>query len=121
MLQMKNDKAFGKNDLIIVVALLIITFILDVFIREISVKTPYKVIVSLNNEIVDEIMIDRNMTKKYSDDSDEFNIVVIENQTVYIKEANCHNKKCVNHKPISSVGESIICLPHKFIVEIVEK
>ena len=34
-------------------------------------------------------------------------------------DADCPDKICVNHATISDVGESIVCLPHRVVVEIV--
>ena len=49
---------------------------------------------------------------------DFHNVVLIENGTVKMESSDCHNQVCVNHKPISHSGESIICLPHKIVVRI---
>lgn len=48
----------------------------------------------------------------------DFNQLVIENGSVFIKEANCPDKLCVKQGTISKSGESIICLPHKIVVKI---
>ena len=32
--------------------------------------------------------------------------------------ADCRDQICVRHRAVSAVGESIICLPHKLVVEI---
>ena len=48
----------------------------------------------------------------------DYNIIQIKNGSVNMTEADCHNQVCVNHKPISRTGQSIICLPHKVVVEI---
>ncbi len=47
-----------------------------------------------------------------------FNIVVIENSQAWISEADCPNRVCVDHSPISKNGEQIVCLPHKLVLEI---
>ena len=47
-----------------------------------------------------------------------YNIVVIENGEVYVKEADCRDQICVEHTPVSTDGEIIVCLPHKVTVEI---
>ena len=49
------------------------------------------------------------------------NTLVIENGKAYISFADCPDKICVNHRPISYDGESIICLPHKLVVSISEE
>lgn len=46
------------------------------------------------------------------------NTVVIEDGYVYMKNANCKDQICVNHKPISKHGEMIICLPNGVFVEV---
>lgn len=51
------------------------------------------------------------------------NVLVIENGEAYIREATCPDKYskngCVNTGKISYVGQKIVCLPNKVIVEIV--
>ncbi len=46
------------------------------------------------------------------------NVVRIENGTVKMTYSDCHGQVCVEHAPISRSGESIICLPHKLVVQI---
>ena len=53
-----------------------------------------------------------------ADGSAGYNIVQINDGQVSMIEADCHNQVCVNHKPITKSNESIICLPHKVVVEI---
>lgn len=47
-----------------------------------------------------------------------YNIVTVQNGQVFVKEADCRDHICVEHKKISKVGETIVCLPHKLVVEI---
>ncbi len=46
------------------------------------------------------------------------NTVVIEDGTVYMKQATCPDRICVKHSPISKNGETIVCLPNKVFVEV---
>lgn len=46
------------------------------------------------------------------------NHLEIHNGKADMTEADCPDKLCVNQKPISRQGESIICLPNKVIVEV---
>lgn len=48
------------------------------------------------------------------------NTIRIANGTVEVESANCNNQVCVEHDPIASVGEEIVCLPHGLVVEIVQ-
>ena len=47
-----------------------------------------------------------------------YNLISVADGTVTMEEADCKDQICVHHKPISSAGESIICLPHRLVVEI---
>lgn len=52
--------------------------------------------------------------------NDGTNVLVIEDGKAYIREANCPGyQDCVETGKISRVGETIVCLPNKVVVEIV--
>ena len=46
------------------------------------------------------------------------NVLKIQAGQASMIEADCPDLICVHHKPISRQGESIVCLPHKVIVEV---
>ncbi len=46
------------------------------------------------------------------------NILVIEGGEAYIKSASCPDGLCVHYGKISSVGESIVCLPNRVMIRI---
>ena len=48
-----------------------------------------------------------------------YNLIHIENGSVFVKEADCENGDCIRQGAIRHTGESIICLPHKLAVTIV--
>ena len=48
-----------------------------------------------------------------------YNLVSVTDGMVVVEDADCKDQICVRHKAISSRGESIICLPHRLVVEIV--
>ena len=50
---------------------------------------------------------------------DKYNLVIMTNQGVYIKEANCQDKLCVNWGYIKRPGETLVCLPHRLVVSII--
>ncbi len=47
-----------------------------------------------------------------------YNILQIQNRTTTIIEADCPDQICVQQKTITHMGEMIVCLPHKVVVEI---
>ena len=48
-----------------------------------------------------------------------YNIVHTENGQAFVAEADCRDQICVEHKKIEKTGETIVCLPHKMVVEII--
>lgn len=50
-----------------------------------------------------------------------YNLVLIGDGSVRVTDADCPDKLCVKQRSISKNGESIICLPHKLVVQIVSK
>lgn len=48
-----------------------------------------------------------------------YNQIVIENGTAYMGEADCPDRYCMDYRPISKGNETIICLPHRLVVEVV--
>lgn len=49
---------------------------------------------------------------------DGYNKFVVKDGMAYIEEADCADQICVNHAPISKKKETIVCLPHKLVVEV---
>lgn len=50
---------------------------------------------------------------------EHYNLLVIKNGAASVTEADCPDKLCVNMGEIRYNGQSIICLPHKTVVEII--
>ena len=71
----------------------------------------------INNELVDELSLTFNDLKVFETQKG-YNIVKIENGSVYVYEANCKNQVCVKKGKIQRKGETIACTPHKFLVEV---
>lgn len=51
-------------------------------------------------------------------DNGGINTIQVKDGAVSMIEANCADHICINHAPIHSSNESIICLPHRLTVEI---
>lgn len=49
------------------------------------------------------------------------NLLIIQNGTAWIEEADCPDKLCKNMGKISMTGQSVVCLPHEVVVEIVDE
>lgn len=111
-----------KWDKIIIVMLLIITFIPYLLVKSlfagnfsqayayITVDGKFYKEIPLTGQIVyKEFMIE---TQKGS------NKVVIENESIAVVEADCHDGVCKEFGFVSKPGEVIVCLPHGVYIEV---
>ncbi len=109
-------KLLKRNDLILIIALILISALLWMFFRS-GKQAGGNVSVIIDGQ------------KKYSFDlrdnkreeirqGDQINVLRIENGQVWIESANCANQLCVRHARIQSAGDTIVCLPHRLIVKI---
>ena len=80
-------------------------------------KPAGDVVITLDGAIYGTYPLTEDRTIEIKGD-DFRNEVLIEGGTVLMKFSDCHNQICVEHAPISRSGESIICLPHKLVVQI---
>ena len=114
---MNNKKKF-KNDIILAVIVIAVAatglLLVNVFRTEgsfavikIDGKETERYPLSVNTEVVIET------------GDDGRNTLVIEDSKAFMKDANCPDKICEGHSKISYKGETIVCLPHKVVIEIV--
>ena len=111
-----------KNDciLILIILLLIgVAFLLQYF----HSKQGNTILqVYQNGILIGEYDLTRSQTFYVEGaDSDDFNLVLIENGVVRITDANCPDQLCMKQRSITKNGESIICLPHKLVLQICSK
>lgn len=101
-------------DLVLIALVLCLIFAFG-FIKVDSVgKTA---VVLINNGEVGRFSLSKDIEKTFKTD-DGYNKLVVKNGKCYVENADCRDGICVDRGKISKVGESIVCLPHKFIVEI---
>ena len=113
-----SNKRKIKNDIILAVIVIVVAatglLLLNIFKTEgsfavikIDGKETERYPLSVNTEVVIE-----------TGDNGR-NTLVIEDNKAFMKDANCPDKICEGHSKISYKGETIVCLPHKVVIEIV--
>lgn len=107
-----------RNDLILISSVLVISIVAFLAFT-ISLKNGEKAVITVNGEKVAVLDLREDTTQKI-DTKYGFNEVKIEKGEVSVISADCPDKICVHHRQISKVGETIVCLPHKLVVEISE-
>ena len=109
-----------RNDVILVTVILVIAVTVLLFINATKVQGN-RVVVKINGVEAQSYALSENteFEIKTGKNNENSNIVVIENGKVRVTEADCPDGICKEYRPISYVGETIICLPHKVVIEIV--
>ena len=77
--------------------------------------------VRVDGEIVKEFDINQDTTYEIQGVDDGTNLLVIKDGVAEVTEASCPDSLCINMGQISNVGESIVCLPNKVVVEVVSE
>lgn len=63
--------------------------------------------------------LDQDTSVEIQLEDGSYNRLEIKDGRAEITEASCPDKICVDHRPVSRRGESLVCLPNKVVVEIV--
>ncbi len=104
------------HDLILVGAVLAAALAVYVLVNVLG-RDGQTVVVTVDGTVIAEKPITVNDAVEIKD-ADGYNRVVIDNREVYMESADCPDKVCVKTGRISRAGETIVCLPHKVVVEI---
>lgn len=114
----KDNKVIKKSDVVLLEVVLGLAM-LALFGVMLTRKPGASVQLSLGGEVIETFPLSEDREYQVTT-ADGTNLVVIKDGVVDVAEADCPDKVCANHVAIESAGETIICLPHKLVVEIVE-
>ena len=117
---MKINKKI-RNDIILVAVILLIAAA-GLLAVNLTRQEGSMVIVKIDGKQTQSYSLSENRTVdiKTGENNEYLNILVIEDGKAYISQADCPDKICQNHRAISYSGETIVCLPHKIVIEITE-
>ena len=113
----KNQKL--RNDIILAVVIVLIAaagLLLFTMNKEVGSTASVKID---GNEVASYSLSENIEIPIKTGDNDEYiNILTIKDGKAFISEADCPDKICVETRAVSYVGETIVCLPHKLVIEI---
>lgn len=107
-----------KNDLVLIafigIVLLLFWSIPLLFYNQ---KEAY-VTIYQNGDIYFKGSLAEDNSISISDCHGNYNLILINNNTVKMSDAKCPDKLCIKQGNISKNGESIICLPNRVVIQI---
>jgi hypothetical protein len=108
-----------RNDIILAAVILVIAAAGLLFVK--FTKTQGNtVVVKINGVETETHSLSENgeYEIKTGKNNENISVLVIKDGKAYVSVADCPDGICKNFKPISYVGETITCLPHKVVIEI---
>ena len=115
---MKNNKK--KNDVILIAIILGVVAIGVLLMNIFKTEGSFAVVkidgVEMNKFSLSE---DIEFIIETGENNEQKNTLVIKDGKAFVRDANCPDKICEGHQKISYKGETIVCLPHKVVIEIV--
>ena len=107
-----------KADMVLVAVILTIAAI-SLFMGKAIKDDGNSVTVSVDGVKTAEYSLKESGTYELSGYDGGYNTLVIEDGVAYLTEADCPDKLCVKQGKVSKVGETIVCLPHRIVIEVV--
>lgn len=78
--------------------------------------------ISVDGKVIKKITLTGHKgtdTYRYEDKDGDYNLLEIDGESIQMVDANCGDQVCIrSFGPTSKSGETILCLPHKLIVEV---
>ena len=124
MSQVKRSKALDnkvrlKRDIILVLSMVIIAAAAFLIINFAFKKDGSYAVIKVDGKVIKTLDLNSGETTiEVNGYQGGVNKVVINDGKVSMTEADCPDELCVKTGKISRVGETIVCLPHRVVVEI---
>ncbi|MGI6722453.1 MAG: NusG domain II-containing protein [Anaerovoracaceae bacterium] len=106
-------KILKKADIILIIALIVCGLAATYYLSTGKVSGN-KVVVTIDGKTFGTYSLLKDRTV----DLGTGNIISIKDGYVYMKSTTCRNHDCIKQGKINDPSQSIICLPHKVVVEI---
>jgi hypothetical protein len=115
-------------DIIITLVLVLLSFLpIAIFTYYQNEKTAnngdtgYVAVITVDNEEVRRVPLTGNTKNEIFDihiTDDDFNTIEVREDRIRIKGATCYDQVCVQMGFISKPGETVVCLPHRLVIEV---
>lgn len=114
----KKSHFLKRGDIWLASALLLLAAALFVFHFAAPKPDTAAVTITVDNQTVATLSLSEDTVYKVKT-AEGYNVVVVEDGRVFVRDADCKNHVCVKSRAISRAGETIVCLPHKVTVSVV--
>ena len=114
----KQRSGKKKKDALLLIFILAAAAVLFIIFFFMNNKSAENVVIKVNGNIVYSAAITKDADLTINGYDGGYNKVKIANSSVTVTDADCPDDVCVNTGAISRSGQTIVCLPHKMVIEI---
>jgi len=112
----EKKKLIRKGDMLLLLAILLFSAVFLLAVRFILPKGD-KAVVTVDGKTVLTLDMSKD-TEQTVQTEKGTNVIRISGGEVSVSSADCPDKLCVKHSAIRTSGDTIVCLPHKLVVEV---
>jgi hypothetical protein len=113
---------FKKWDIIIIILLILLSFIPEIILGTMMGKNYDNTYaeITVEGKLYKKILLSEHRGEEEFKvkTEDGYNLIVLKDNSIAIIDADCPDKVCMKPGFISKPGESLVCLPHKLMVEV---
>lgn len=114
----KKEQIFTKWDIVILLFLILIGVFISVWIFRPATVPGNSLEVRQNGRVLKILPLNRDIKETIYSENGGTNTFSIQNGSVSMVEADCGDHTCIQTGSIQENGESIVCLPHRLVLQI---
>lgn len=107
-----------KNDVVLVGVIVVIAMVALIMINVFVKKDGKVAVITVDGQVYATLELSKDTELEIQGIDGGMNKLKIYDGKAYMVEADCPDKVCINQGKISKTGETIVCLPHKVVIEI---
>lgn len=107
-----------RNDIFLLLGILLAVALFGLIFALTRKEGAYAAVIKNGTEIARYSLAEERQVP-IAEDGTVTNLLVIKGGKAQITEAICPDQICVEHRPVSKVGETIVCLPEELVIKIV--
>ena len=109
-----------KRDIMLIIVIIAAAVLMYVFMSVNRSSPGSSVRVTVDGELYGEYDLNKDQTIEIKTGLGR-NVLIIENGSAYMQEADCPDGYCIDQGKISRNTETIVCLPHKVVAEVISE
>lgn len=113
----------NKHDFVLIAGILAAALLIFLGIRLFKGQgdAPLYARIVVDGEEIARLPLSENREYTVQLENGEYNLVIVSDGKVSVTSASCPDGVCVRTGRIDSVGDSIICLPHRLVITVEEE